>query len=252
MLTSRVVTAEIAGSKVTRKVSRGTPQGGIISPLLWLLVVDELLINLEREGANVIGYADDLAILVRGKFPDILSELISNFLYSAKRWAASKGLGVNADKTELVLFTKRYKIPNFALPKLDGKEIPLSSEAKYLGVILDKKLNWKSNIEMRRKKALIAWYTCNKCLGNKWGLKPSIIKWIYLAVVRPVLSYGALVWWNTTKLGNRLNRLTSVQRLACLGIPGAMKSTPQAALEVMLDIMPIELHLKQLALVFLD
>ena len=106
MLTSRVVTAEIAGSKVTRKVSRGTPQGGVISPLLWLLVVDELLINLEREGANVIGYADDLAILVRGKFPDILSDLISNFLYSAKRWAASKGLGVSAYKTELVLFTK--------------------------------------------------------------------------------------------------------------------------------------------------
>lgn len=247
MLTSRIVTAEIAGTSVTRTVNRGTPQGGVISPLLWLLVVDEILRKLEDAGATVIGYADDLAILVRGKFPDVLSELIERNLLLVKRWACSRGLGVNAEKTELVLFTRRYKIPCFKLPKLDGKEIKLSDEAKYLGIILDKKLNWKSNVEARRKKALIAWYTCNKCLGKKWGLKPYIAKWIYTAVVRPVLCYGALVWWNTTKLSSRRHRLTSVQRQACLGISGVMRSTPQAALEVMLDIIPLDLFLKGLA-----
>ena len=157
MLTSRVVTAEIAGSSVTRLVSRGTPQGGVISPLLWLLVVDEILKKLEVEGTTVIGYADDLAILVKGKFPDILSELIERALRSVKRWACSKGLGVNAEKTELVLFTNRHKIPKFKLPVLDGKEIQLSEEAKYLGIILDRKLNWKSNVEARRKKALMVY-----------------------------------------------------------------------------------------------
>lgn len=56
-------------------------------------------------------------------------------------------------------------------------------------------------------------------------LKPSIVKWILLAVVRSVLSYGALILWNTTKLGNILNRMNTVQKLACLGISEAMKST---------------------------
>ena len=76
MLTSRIASAEVAGSSVTRLVSRGTPQGGVISPLLWLLVVDVILKKLEDEGTTVIGYADDLAILLRGKFPGVMSELI--------------------------------------------------------------------------------------------------------------------------------------------------------------------------------
>ena len=247
MLTSRIASAEVAGSSVTRLVSRGTPQGGVISPLLWLLVVDVILKKLEDEGTFIIGYTDDLAILVRGKFPGVMSELIERALLDVKRWACSKGLGVNADKTELVLFSRRHKIPVFKLPKLDGKEIRLSEEAKYLGIILDKKLNWKSNVEARRKKALIAWFTCNKCLGKKWGLKPYIARWIYTAVVRPVLSYGALVWWNATKTACRKNRLDTVQRQACVGISGAMRSTPQTALEVILNIIPLELYLIGLA-----
>ena len=93
----------------------------------------------------------------------------------------------------------------------------------------------------------LLWFTCSKCLGKKWGLKPYIARWIYTAVVRPVLCYGALVWWHTTKLLCRKVRLSNVQRQACMGISGAIKSTPQAALEVILNIIPLELHLKGLA-----
>lgn len=114
---------------------------------------------------------------------------------------------------------------------------------KYLGIILDR----KSNVEARREKTLIAWYTSNKCLGKKWGLKPYILRWIYTAVVRPVLCYGALVWWNTIKVSCRKTRLATVQRQACLGISGVMRSTPQAALEVMLNVIPLELFLEELA-----
>ena len=155
---------------------------------------------------------------------------------------------MNASKTELVLFTRRYKIPDYELPKLDGITLTTKDEAKYLGVILDSKLYWGPNIEARRKKALIAWYTCNKCFSRKWGLKPYIVKWIYTAVVRPILCYGALVWWRAAKIKVRRDRLGTVQRKACLGITGAMRSTPQEALEVILNIAPIQMHLKNLAL----
>lgn len=41
--------------------------------------------------------------------------------------------------------------------KLDGKEIQLSEEAKYIGIVLDRKLKWKSNAEAKGK-TLFAWY----------------------------------------------------------------------------------------------
>ena len=80
MLLGRVVSSELVGSSITRQVKRGTPQGGVLSPLLWLLVVDEILVKLERKGVTVIAYADDIAILVTGKFLDTLSELIESAL----------------------------------------------------------------------------------------------------------------------------------------------------------------------------
>ncbi|WP_333765268.1 reverse transcriptase domain-containing protein, partial [Streptomyces sp. IBSBF 2390] len=106
-------------------------------------------------GVRVIGYADDIAILTRaiveekdGKTREEslvitlneISSRIEGSLRIVKNWAIAKGLGVNADKTELVLFTRRYNIPVYKLPKLDGKELVPKDEAKYLGVILDSKL----------------------------------------------------------------------------------------------------------------
>jgi len=43
MLTSRVVYSTTGSAHSTRNVSRGTPQGGVLSPLLWVLVVNKLL-----------------------------------------------------------------------------------------------------------------------------------------------------------------------------------------------------------------
>jgi len=60
----------------TRNVSRGTPQGGILSPLLWVLVVNKLLLLLEEAGTIIVAYADDVVILLQGKFPQTLCNLM--------------------------------------------------------------------------------------------------------------------------------------------------------------------------------
>jgi hypothetical protein len=42
-------------------VTRGCPQGGVLSPLLWGLVVDNFLWELNDSGYYTVGYADYLA-----------------------------------------------------------------------------------------------------------------------------------------------------------------------------------------------
>lgn len=39
---------------------RGCPQGGVLSLLLWSLLVDDLLLDLTSAGYDVEGYSDDL------------------------------------------------------------------------------------------------------------------------------------------------------------------------------------------------
>ncbi|KAL7725518.1 hypothetical protein ACLKA6_010088 [Drosophila palustris] len=88
-------------------------------------------------------YADDLVLLITGKFLPTISELMENALGLTLRWAEKNGLGANPQKTEFVLFTRKTKIESFRLPTLGGTQLKLSKEAKYLGVILDSKLSWK-------------------------------------------------------------------------------------------------------------
>jgi len=107
----------------------------------------------------------------------------------------ANGLGVNPSKTELVLFTNRYKIPQLNPPVLNNCNLSFSDHARYLGLVLDKRLKWGLNNQERTKKATIALYSCTKAIGLRWSMSPRIVNWIYTAVVKPILLYGVALWW---------------------------------------------------------
>lgn len=50
MLSSRTVEAMVCGSKTKDKVTRGCPQGGILSPIQWRKVIDSFLVELSQSG----------------------------------------------------------------------------------------------------------------------------------------------------------------------------------------------------------
>ena len=80
MLSSRAVSAEMGTSEITIKATRGCPQGGVLSPLMWCLVMDDLLTLLNLLGYETIGYVDDLAVIVRGKDGSTISDRMQNAL----------------------------------------------------------------------------------------------------------------------------------------------------------------------------
>jgi hypothetical protein len=67
-------------------VDRGCLQGGVLSPLLWSLVVDRLLECFSGECLYTQGYTDDLALLTTGKFPSTVPELMLRALNIVQRW----------------------------------------------------------------------------------------------------------------------------------------------------------------------
>jgi hypothetical protein len=68
--------AGLGGFSVKLVISRGCPQGGVLSPLLWCLVVDDLLARLSGSVVFIQGYADDICLLAMGKFPNTVSGLM--------------------------------------------------------------------------------------------------------------------------------------------------------------------------------
>ncbi|CAH0731007.1 unnamed protein product, partial [Brenthis ino] len=143
------------------------------------------------------------------------------------------------------MFTNRRVPGPHRLPKLFNTELKLKDAVKYLGVILDSKLLWNKHLDYKLNKSTIAFYQCKKMLGNKWGLSPKITMWLYTAVIRPMLTYGALVWWTRTELRTTITKLARFQRLALSATSGSMKTTPTAAIEVALQTTPLDLFIQQ-------
>jgi retron-type reverse transcriptase len=78
MLEGRLVHTSLMGSSITAEVIRGCPQGGVLSPLLRNIVVDRLLTATNDLGFSTFGYADDIIIIVQGKFAYTVREIIKN------------------------------------------------------------------------------------------------------------------------------------------------------------------------------
>jgi len=60
-LDGSVAVATLNGVSVGPAISRGCPQGGVLLPLPWCLVVDDLLTRLSGGGVFIQGYADDMS-----------------------------------------------------------------------------------------------------------------------------------------------------------------------------------------------
>ncbi|XP_062710910.1 uncharacterized protein LOC134288974 [Aedes albopictus] len=238
VLAKREITSDLGSSSITVRATKGCPQGGVLSPLLWSLVVDDLLRSLKEKGFEVVGFADDIVIIVRGKYDETVSERMQRALNYTHSWCIKEGLSINPSKVVIVPFTRRRKI-NLKAFRLGGIQIHPSDRVKYLGLILDAKLNWNAQIESVIGKATSAFWLCSKTFGRKWGLKPKMIMWIYTAIIRPKVTYASFVWWPKTREATTQSKLAKIQRLASIAVTGAMRSTPSKALDAILNLLPL-------------
>jgi hypothetical protein len=118
MFRSRSIFVDITGVRVHMSVRRGCPQGVVLSLLLWNMVADSLLNWLGNCNCFVQGLADDVVILISGKFLSTICDLMQRTLNCVQNWCGEIGLNINADRTSMVLFTKRRNFEGFFAPKL--------------------------------------------------------------------------------------------------------------------------------------
>ena len=70
------------------------------------------------------------------------------------------------------------------------------------------------------------------------------MKWVYTGIVRPKLSYGSLVWAHNLS-PKQHKKLKQLNQIACMSLTPTTRSTPQAALEILYNIKPLDLHLTE-------
>ncbi len=117
-------------------VSNGVCQGGVLSPILFTMYIDDLLVDLSNLGvgcfwgslfAGALCYADDLVLLAPS--PSALRMM----LRCCEDFALKRGLRFNASKTQLIRFSSSPSSSCAARFHLCGCELPSLSLSLILG-----------------------------------------------------------------------------------------------------------------------
>ena len=259
MIRGRSMTVELNGIKKIINISRGCPQGGILSPFLWNLVVDSLLTyTKDKIPCDLQGFADDLCLTKTLNSPpkgnnmglneDDLRNPTQQSLEAINEWCKLNGLKLSSLKTHAVMFTWTRKWKLTKPLSVDGEEIEMKESTKLLGITIDSKLNWNQHIKNITNKAKSTLMLCKRIVGATWGVTPKTMKWIFTAIIRPRLTYAAAIWIGGTKSIHNQKLLESAQRLATKLVTGCMPSTPKTALDKITNLTPITLWLEEEAI----
>jgi hypothetical protein len=125
LLESRLVHTSLMGSNLTAHVLGGCPQGGVLSPFLWNLVVDRLLVETNDLRFSTFGYADDIVNIVQGKFAHAVREPMQDALDVLVKWSVTEALNISRHKTTIVAITNRRKVQDLGPLTLHGKELKM-------------------------------------------------------------------------------------------------------------------------------
>ena len=124
-------------------VKYGAPQGSCLSPLIFLIFINDLHLHLETMGC--IQFADDTTLLASHTNLKYLQFCVETELLIVQDWFRANKLTLNVDKTTMMLFGKRKTNCEIKIT-LNGITVPQVQSTKFLGVWLDDQLSWSTHV----------------------------------------------------------------------------------------------------------
>ena len=234
-----------------RKTSRGLAQGCILSPLLFNLYIHKIACNLHK-GVKILGFADDLAIYV--SFPNNKKKLyigkLQKSLDKLNKWLVDRDLQLSPSKSQVCFFSKSDTDMSHSFKlKIGIQIIPVCDKAKFLGVILDCRLEWDEHINYILNKSRKALCVLRTIASIKWGAHPETLITVYKSFIRSILDWGS-IFYDKGK-ANLLLKLDRIQFASLRKALGCMITTPTNVLQHIAGEPPLILRRKYLAKKFL-
>ena len=190
-LSNRTQTIVVNGSQsVGAVVKLGVPQGSILGPFLFLVYINDLPCIVENL-CDIVLFADDTSLVfkVERKLMDF-SE-INETLGKVLDWFTINNLLLNAKKTKCV----RFALPNVGPVEssivLNGECLEFVDKAIFLGLTLDKNLQWSPHIAVLARKLSAAAFAVRKI---RQLTNVDTARLVYHSYFHSVMSYGILVW----------------------------------------------------------
>jgi hypothetical protein len=187
-------------------VELGVPQGSKLANMLFILYVNDLVNHLKD--CDIIMYADDTSISVSGSTTEEVIDKMNNILKIVSDWLKFNRIALNKNKCKYIIFSNRQKknlVKNVDIV-IDDTIIENVDQIKYLGVIVDEKLDFSKNSELVIKKL-------NKKLGfiRRQGFKMNEASRVlyYKSIVQPHLDYCSFLIHMSCK--SQIDKMQKIQ-----------------------------------------
>jgi hypothetical protein len=180
-------------------ITAGVPQGAILSPLLYNIFINDILDD--TEGLDAAMFADDIAIwpfqLGRAGY-----RILRDNLPLLTAWAQANFCSFGIPKCALIRFTHLTDPPDPQPLLLQSQPIPILNHYKYLGIILDSKLDFQTHFthtltKARTSSALISRLFSACTIRQPPG--PAIAIHLIKATVLPIITYGMAIWFDPNR-----------------------------------------------------
>ena len=222
-LHNRLQRVVINGSHSTWvEITAGVPQGSILGPLLFLVYVNDIVIDIN---SDILLYADDTILMRVITDPAQDIRTVNNDLENLNKWAQQWAISFSPSKSEHMIISKRTNHIHYDQIVLDSTVVERVARHSHLGLVITETMSWEPHIRSRIEKAAP---TLNLLVRNTVLLPRHVKETIYKTFIRPVLEYGCVIYDNCPSFVSHL--LEHSQRTAGLACTGAYRDTSHSSL----------------------
>jgi hypothetical protein len=240
------------GSKVWRDVNRGCPQGSIGGPVIWNIMMDDLLTKLEGRKIKLVAYADDLLIILEANSRRDLEIIGTQAMADVEFWGSKVGVEVSIGKTVGMLLKAKKGFATNRNPniRLGNGALKCVTEVKYLGITVGERLCFTAHLGELRNKIVMVMGQLSRVLRKDWGLKREAIRTLYRGLVLGCICYGASVWSSALALKRNISRLEGIQRVVLYKSLRVCRTVSTQAMQVIMGVPPIDLEIARRSALF--
>ena len=180
-------------TELIARLRRGTPQGGVLSPSLWNLYLDTLLLTWDNNEVQLHAYADDMVLWASAPSVTALQSTLQKALKKLEDWSQTAMLEFQPSKCTVMSFKYKREAPAIRL-QMQGQPLQQQSTTRYLGVIIDSKLSWLPHI--RNLVPRISKYGARflPTIRQSHPVSKHAARRIYMGALLPALSFGHAAW----------------------------------------------------------
>ncbi|XP_064090796.1 uncharacterized protein LOC135204571 [Macrobrachium nipponense] len=225
-------------------MEEGVPQGSVLSVTCFAIAIDNIMKSVSAPVRASL-FVDDFAIYVTTYDAVSACNYLKKVINVISKWVDEHGSRFSSSKSMAVLFTRCTR--NETIPNLKLKDclIPYQNEVKFLGLIFDSKLTWRSHIDSLNTKVKKSINILKMVSGFNWGAdKKSLLK-LYYSLFKSQLYYGCQVYSSASM--SRLKELDIVHNMGLRICTGAFRTSVES---IYIDSheLPLDLRREELGL----